>query len=106
MLIAFALIGVVLGFVPGGSFLLIPLELFLIYRIAESHRAFEFGSFLAMGSAIVVISGFLKGLASLLHAIPGIGQMANSVVAFGFIMIIGTLAERYYASRTRPNVVP
>ena len=97
----FALIGGVVALIPGASFILIPMEVFLIYQIAAKHNAFEFGPFIVMTAALVTISAFLKGLATFLHALPIIGQIANSFVAFGFIMVVGLLAEQYYANRTR-----
>jgi hypothetical protein len=101
MVFAFASIGAVISLIPGASFILIPLEVYLIYQIATKHNAFEFGPFLAMSAALVTISAFLKGLATFLHAIPLIGQLANSLVAFGFIWFVGLLAEQYYANRSR-----
>jgi hypothetical protein len=100
MVLGFAMIGALIAFVPGGSFILIPMEVFLIYQIAAKYRAFEFGPFLAMASALVVISGFLKGLATFLHVLPLVGQFANSLVAFGFIFIVGLLAEQYYSGKS------
>jgi hypothetical protein len=104
MVIGFAVIGAFVAFIPGGSFILIPMEVFLLYQLAAKYRAFEFGPFLAAASALVVISGFLKGLATFLHAVPIIGQFANSVVAFGFILAIGLLAEQYYRGKN-PSAV-
>lgn len=95
----FAIAGAVVGFIPGGSFILIPMEVYLIYQIARRHNAFEPLPFVAMAAALVTISGFLKGLATFLHALPLIGQVANSVVAGGFILIVGTAAEQYYSRK-------
>lgn len=101
MTFAFALIGALVAFIPGASFILIPMEVFLVYKIASSHNAFEFGPFIVMTAALVTISTFLKGLATFLHGVPILGQFANSLVAFCFILVIGVLAEQYYASRSR-----
>lgn len=99
MIFIFALIGAVVALIPGASFLLIPLELIMLYLISVQHKAFELGQFLAMSAAMITISGFLKGLASFLHGIPLLGQLANSLVAGGFILIIGLLAQQYYAGQ-------
>lgn len=99
MVLAFAAIGAVVALIPGASFFLIPLELFMLYQIAEKHNAFELPTFLAMCAAIVTTSAFLKGLASFLHAIPIVGQLANSLVAAVFIAVVGLLAEKYYSGK-------
>jgi hypothetical protein len=101
MILTFALIGAVVALFPMASFILIPMEVALLYQIASKYNAFELGPFLAMTAALVTISTLLKGLASILHFIPVFGQVANSLVAFGFISLVGTLAERHYANRSR-----
>jgi hypothetical protein len=101
MVLTLAWIGAAVAFVPGASFILIPMEVFMVYRIASKHNAFEFGPFIVMTAAVVSISVFLKGLATFLHALPVIGQLANSLVAFGFIFVLGLLAERHYSSRPK-----
>lgn len=97
MIFAFALIGAVVGFIPGGSFLLIPMEVCLLYRIMNKHNAFDWMPFFGTAAMLCGVSAVLKGLASLSQAVPVIGQIANSLVAFGFIMAFGTLAEQHYS---------
>jgi hypothetical protein len=99
MVIQFAWIGALVALIPGASFILIPMEVVLIYQIAKKHDAFELGAFIFMATVIMSISLFLKALASFLHALPIIGQVANSLVAFGFIYAVGTVAEQHYAKR-------
>ena len=101
MVFAFALIGAVVALIPLASFILIPMEVYLVYKIADRHNAFEFVPFLLVSAALVPISGVLKGLATMLQGFPVLGQIANSLVAFGFIMAIGSLAERYYSGRSK-----
>lgn len=101
MVMNYAIIGAAIAFIPGASLILIPMELYLIYRIAQDYQAFEFGPFLPMASALVVVSGFLKALATFLHTLPLIGQLMNSAVAFGFILAVGSLAEQHYRSKSR-----
>jgi hypothetical protein len=102
MILAFALIGAVVGFFPGGSFLLIPMEVYLLYKICTKHKAFDFPMFFLVAAALIGVSAFLKGLATFLQAIPVIGQFANSLVAFGFIVAFGNIAEHYYSRHPRP----
>jgi hypothetical protein len=102
MVFAFAAIGAVVALIPGGSFVLIPLELIMLYMIADKNNAFELPPFLAMGAGIATMSAVLKGLASLMHVVPIVGQIANSLVAFGFIVVVGLLAEKYYSGKTKP----
>jgi hypothetical protein len=101
MVFVFAIIGAIVAFFPGASFILIPMEVFLIYKIARRHNAFDFPIFIVMMAALMPISGFLKGLATFLQVIPVIGQIANSLVAFGFIIAVGLLAEQFYANRSK-----
>ena len=100
ILTVFAVIGALVAFFPGASFTLIPMEVFLVYKIARKHNAFDFTAFITMMSALVLISGFLKGLATFLQVLPLIGQFANSIVAASFIIVLGLLAEQFYASRS------
>lgn len=101
MIFGFAAIGALVAFIPGASFVLIPLELIMLYLIADKNNAFELPPFLAMGAGIATMSAFLKGLASLLHILPGVGQIANSLVAFAFIAVVGALAEKYYGGKAK-----
>lgn len=101
MIFMFAIVGAVVAFLPAASFFLIPLELFLIHRIADRYGQFELAPFLAMAAALFTFSAFLKGAASLLHWIPLLGQLANSGIAFVFILIVGNLAESYYQGKAR-----
>src|SRR5271168_3993304 len=106
MILTFALIGAVLGFVPGGSFLLIPMEVYLLYSIMTKYNAFDWMPFLGTAGFLCAVSVTLKGLATFLHGIPGVGQVANSLVAFSFIMALGNLAERHYSTVRRPPAGP
>lgn len=99
----YAIAGAAIGFFPGGTFILIPMEVYLIYRIAKKYNAFDLVPFIVMSAALVTIGGFLKGLAMSLHWLPVIGQLANSIVGGGFILIIGVVAEQHYAGKsTKP----
>lgn len=101
MVYKYAWAGAFVALLPLASFFLIPLELFMIYRIADRNGRFELPSFLAMGAALFTLSAFLKGAASALHVIFFLGQLANAAVAFTFIWIVGTLAERHYEPKSR-----
>jgi hypothetical protein len=101
MVVVFAIVGAFVALIPGASFILIPMELFMVYMIAHRHGAVDFVPFIVMSAAIVTISTFLKGLATFLHVVPVVGQLANSLVALGFILLLGLLAEQFYAARAR-----
>ncbi len=96
-----AVIGALIGFIPGGTFLLIPMEMFMLYKIMDSHNAFDLMTFIGLLVPMLTISAFLKGLASFLHAVPVIGQVANSIVAVVFIISLGNLAEQHYAGKAQ-----
>lgn len=94
----FAFIGGLVAFIPGASYLLIPMEVYLLYKIAMRYcDHLDVPSFVGAATALVAGSTFLKSLALFLNPIPVIGQIANSLVAFGFIVAFGLLAEHHYA---------
>ncbi len=99
MTVWFACIGGIIALVPGASFLLITMEVFLIYKIASKHSAFDLIHFLIASAALVTVSIVLKSLASFLHVIPVVGQLANGIVACAFILAVGNLAEEHYSKR-------
>ncbi len=99
MIIGFAVAGGLLAFIPGASLLLIPLEVVMLFLIADKHDAFELPPFLAMIPPIIGVSAFLKAIAFVLHALPLVGQVANSLVAAGFISVLGFLGEKYFSYR-------
>ena len=99
MIVTFTIIAAIIGLVPGGHFILIPMEIFLVYRISQNHNAFDFLQFIVMTGVLIAATGFLGGLASFLHVIPVIGQLANSIVAAGVMYFIGSTAENYYSKK-------
>lgn len=99
MIVGFAVAGALIAFFPGASLLLIPLELVMLFLIADKHEAFELPPFLAMIPPIIGVSAFLKVIAFVLHALPLVGQIANSLVAAGFITVLGLLGEKYFSYR-------
>lgn len=101
MPVAFAVIGAVIAFIPFASFILIPMEWLMVYLIAQRHNAFELGPYAGVCAAVFTVSAFLKAFAFFLHGLPMVGQCANSVVAFGFILALGTIAENYYSSKAK-----
>jgi hypothetical protein len=61
-------------------------------------------AFALIGAVIALIPGasfILIPMEGILTP-PLIGQIANSLVAFGFIMAVGSLTEQHYAKRSRP----
>ncbi len=103
MIIVCAFIGFIVGFIPMASFLLIPLEGYLLYSIMDKYHAFDLWVFLGSFTVLAGLSFLLKGLASFLHALPGIGQFANSIVACGWILVFGFLADKHYAELAKPE---
>lgn len=101
MVTAFTVVAFLVGFIPLGSFILIPMEVYLVYAISKKHDAFDFLHFIVITGVLIAASGFLKGLASFLHAAPVFGQFANSIVAAGVMFAIGKTAEDYYSKKRR-----
>lgn len=93
-ILVYAIVGAVVALIPFASFLLVIMELIMLHQIARQHGK-NLGGGYAFG--LVAVSGLLKGLATLLHTIPVIGQIANSLVAFGFILLLGKAAESAFS---------
>ncbi len=93
--ISFTVFAFFIGFIPGGSFILIPAEMLLVYLILNKNKNYKLTEFVPICVLLAVSSTFLKGLALLLHAIPLLGQITNSLIASGFMYLVGTLAESH-----------
>ena len=89
-------IGAVVALFPMASFVLIALEVIMVFQIAKSHDAVHLGDIVWFCSIMVVVSLVLKFLAAWLHLIPIIGQIANSLVAAGFIYFVYEVADAHY----------
>ncbi len=102
MVVLCAIVGALIAIipVPGSAFMLIPLEWALLGVIMAKHNAFEFIPFLRIAAVLSGVSAVLKGLAATLQFLPIVGWIGNSLVAFCFILILGTVAERHYSRST------
>ncbi|MBO9341841.1 MAG: zinc ribbon domain-containing protein [Roseiflexus sp.] len=101
----FATIGALIALIPGASFLLIILEAFLSYSIARRHNVPVLNGISIIG-ALITGSIVLKALASFLHVFLGIGQLANALVAFGFIVMFGNLVDQFFARQAANAAQP
>lgn len=99
----FALIGGFIALIPGASFLLIGLEVYLAYTIAKRHDVPLLNGIGIIG-ALITGSAVLKFFASLFHFALGIGQLANGIFAFAFIVIFGKLVEQFFARQAATQV--
>ena len=99
MITIFTIVAAFVGLIPGGHFILIPMEIYLVYRIAQNHNEFDFLQFIVMSGVLIAATGFLGGLASFLHTIPIFGQISNSIEAAGVMYFIGNTAENYYSKK-------
>lgn len=73
----------------------------MVYQIAKSYDAVHIGDLVWFCSKMVVLSVVLKFLATWLHIIPLVGQVANSLVAAAFIYFVYDVADSHYASISR-----
>jgi hypothetical protein len=89
-------IGALVALFPMASFVLIALEVIMVFQIAKSHDAVHIGDIIWFCSVMFVVSLFLKFLAAWLNLFPIIGQIANSVVAAGFIYFVYEVADAHY----------
>jgi hypothetical protein len=105
MILAFALVGAVIAFlpIPGTSVVLIGLEVFLLYRIQCKHNAFDLGSFIGVAAGLAGVSAVLKAMAAALILLPVISWLMSAAIAFGFIMIFGHIADGHYAKLALRN---
>lgn len=104
-LYVFATIGALIALIPGASFLLIILEAYLSYSIARRHNVPVLNGVGIIG-ALITGSVVLKALASFLHIFLGIGQLANALVAFGFIIVFGNLVDQFFARQAANAAQP
>ena len=94
-------IGALIALFPLASFVLIAVEVVMVYKIAKSHDAVYVGDLVWFCSIMVTVSLVLKFLAAWLHLIPVVGQIANSIVAAAFIYFVYDVAESHYSKISR-----
>ncbi|MES2937132.1 MAG: hypothetical protein V4864_05600 [Pseudomonadota bacterium] len=97
MKLAYVAIGAFVALFPMASFVLIALEVVMVFQIAKKHNAVHLGDIIWFCSVMVVVSLVLKFIAAWLHFIPLLGQIANSLVAAAFIYFTYEVADAHYA---------
>jgi hypothetical protein len=90
-------IGAIVALFPMASFVLIALEVVMVFQIAKKHDAVHLGDIVWFCTVMIVVSAVLKFIAAWLHLIPLIGQVSNSLVAAAFIYFAYGLADAHYA---------
>lgn len=90
-------IGAFVALFPMASFVLIALEVVMVFQIAKKHDAVHLGDIVWFCTVMVIVSAVLKFIAAWLHFIPLIGQVSNSLVAAAFIYFAFDLADAHYA---------
>jgi hypothetical protein len=93
----YAIIGAFVAFIPGGSFLLILLEAYMVSQIAHKHNISAFGEVFKFVGAVAGISFVLKGAAGVFYFLPVIGEFGNSIFAFIVIWAIAKIATQHFA---------
>ena len=101
MKLAYVAIGALIALFPMASFVLVAVEVVMVYQIAKSHDAVYIGDISWFCSVMVVVSLVLKFLAAWLHLFPVIGQIANSIVAAAFIYFVYDVADTHYSKLSR-----
>ncbi|MEI7870152.1 MAG: hypothetical protein WCI11_19890 [Candidatus Methylumidiphilus sp.] len=92
----YVLIAGVLGFLPGIAFGLILVEVYMVFGIAHGYGVDNTGEIALFCFKAGVISAALKAVAHALHFAPVIGQIANSIVAIVFVVILYNIADSHY----------
>jgi hypothetical protein len=90
-------IGAFVALFPFAAFALIGLEVVMVYQIAKKYDAVVVDDLIRFCGIMITVSLFLKFLALWLHLIPIVGQVANSVVAGGFIYFVHDVATTHYS---------
>src|SRR5882724_9220742 len=99
--IAYAIAGAVIGFIPGGSVLLLILEFVMFYHICKLHDTTMTHEGIGFIAAITGVEFLFKAAAELIHALPIIGQFANSIVAGSVVYALGYLVENHIKERKK-----
>ena len=94
-------IGAVIALFPMASYVLIAVEVVMVYQIAKSYDAVRVFDLVWFCTKMGFLSLVLKFLATWLHIIPLVGQVANSLVAGGFIYFVYDVADSHYKSISR-----
>lgn len=101
MKFVYVAIGAVIAFFPMASYVLLAVEVVMIYNIAKSYDAVNVLDLVWFCIKMGVVSLVLKFLASWLYLFLGIGWIANSLIAGGFIYFVYDVADSHYASIAR-----
>ena len=98
MVMNYAMLCGFVGFVPYSAFILIPIEILLIYRLSLVHQIpFRLGEFGMLVTALWAVSQvFIVSVGLLLTHVLVIGWVAKAMIAFFFVLLFGTLANGYY----------
>jgi hypothetical protein len=90
-------IGAFVALFPFASFVLIALEVVMVFQIAKKHDAVHLGDIVWFCTIMIIVSAVLKFIAVWLHFIPLIGLVSNSLTAAAFIYFAYDLADAHYA---------
>jgi hypothetical protein len=97
MKLAYVLLGAIVALFPFASFLLVGIEVLMVFQISKKHDAVNVLDLAWFCLCMILVSVFLKFIALWLHAIPVLGQISNSLVAAGFIYFVYDVADAHYA---------
>jgi hypothetical protein len=96
MKFTYVALGAVVALFPLASFILIAIEVAMVFQIAKKHDAVHLGLIVWFCTVMVPVSFVLKFIAAWLHFIPIIGQVSNSAVAAGFIYFVYEIADAHF----------
>lgn len=106
----YALVAGCLGLLPGIAFALILVEVHMIFGIAHGYVIDNAGEIAFFCFKAGAISAALKAAAHALHVVPVIGQVANSIVAIAFVVVLYNIADSHYSHLAEigrhPDVIP
>jgi hypothetical protein len=99
IVILYSIAAGVIGLLPFSIFLLIPLELVMIYHLSVANkRPFSLSEFFLMGGLLVTVGGILQFVVGTIFVVAGgpMGWIAKAGFAAVFVFCFGWLVNRYY----------
>lgn len=103
VVITYAIAAGIFGFIPGSIFILIPLELIMVYHLSVTNkRPFSLGEMSLLWGALLTVGTFLQvAVGSVFVWFGPAGWLAKGAFAFLFVLGFGWLINAYYEGENR-----
>lgn len=103
MVFAYAIAAGVIGFIPLSVFILIPLEIAMVYHLSvRNRRPFSLGELGLIWTLLITVGGVLQAVVGSIFVWAGpVGWLAKSFFAFGFVLVFGGAVNWYYETENK-----